>query len=287
MNRQLLSINIAALALVTLSLGCSGNGNSPVLSGLENNPTLQALTPDSLKTHLTGDRADGAERSARGEAGERGKKGHRGRGDRLMKLLQDDCATVTGDPKAGGSAVFANCEVRGGTLTGNVTWSGDQDASEDGFSSSTTKQVTYVKTGEDAGLQELGPARMWAEELGIQLLPDVWDRAEINSSMSSSGTKGDRESFRRTGTTTINIFDGATQARTITVVWNAPVDVTLTVDGTTHVIDLSEVREKMKDRIGEFRQKREKQHAEVDSASTPELAPASDASTVLTGNTRA
>jgi hypothetical protein len=256
----------------------------------ENNPTLQALTPDGLEARLTGDRTDGTRRfggdAEGGKAGHEGR-GHRGRGDRMMKLLEDDCAQVTGDPKTGGSAVFTSCEVRGGTLTGNVSWSGDQDASEEGFNASSTKQVTYLKSGDDANLPELGPARMWAEELGIELLPDTWDRAEINSTMSSSGTKGDRESFQRTGTTTINIFDGATQARTITVVWNAPVDVTLTVDGETHVIDLSEVREQMKERMGEFRQKHDQKKAELDSASTPDVAPASDATTVLAGNTSA
>lgn len=267
--RQIISLGL--LATSALLLGCtSGAGATPVLSGLmDHNPTLQAIgdsvAPASLVSATEG--ADGETRSKRwnrdGKQRGEGSRGAEGRGMRggrpggghkgegFGQLLDDPCVQMTGDPKAGGSATFSQCEVRGGTLTGTVTWSPDQDPSDEAFSKSTTKQLTFIKTADRAMVPELGPARMWAEAEGMQLLPESWDRAEISSSIQMRGSKGNRNSFQRTGTTTILMFDGTAQVRNIGITWNAPSTVTLTVDGSSKTIDLSQMRDRMKERMGE------------------------------------
>lgn len=272
--RQIIILGL--LATSALLLGCSsGAGATPVLSGLmDHNPTLQAIgdsvAPASLVSATEG--ADGETRTKRwnrdgehrGEAKQRGEgsRGAEGRGmrggrpggghmgDRFGQLLDDPCVQKTGDPKAGGSATFSQCEVRGGTLTGTVTWSPDQDPADDAVSKSTTKQLTFIKTADRAMVPELGPARMWAEAEGMQLLPESWDRAEISSSIQMRGSKDNRDSFQRTGTTTILMYDGTAQVRNIVVTWNAPSNVTLAVDGNSKTIDLSQMRDRMKERMG-------------------------------------
>lgn len=272
--RQVIALGF--LATSALLLGCSsGTGATPVFSGLmDHNPTLQAIgdsvAPASLVSATEGADAEARPKrwnrdgKQRGEVNQRGDGFHgaEGRGKRggrsgggpagagLGHLLDDPCVQKTGDPKVGGSATFSQCEVRGGILTGTVTWSPDQDPADEAFSKSTTKQLTFIKTADRAMLPELGPARMWAESEGIQLLPESWDRAEISSSIQMRGSKGHRDSFQRTGTTTILLYDGTVQVRNIVITWNAPSTVTLTVDGSSKTFDLSQLRDRMKERMG-------------------------------------
>ncbi|MEO7994457.1 MAG: hypothetical protein ABI743_08660 [bacterium] len=260
MNRILA---LAGLVLTLASLGCSGGG-AAVAATLDRNPAFQALTTGGHGDNATpadGERTGGHRRFGRHGGGQGG--------DELgRKLLEDPCANVVGSPKEGGSATFTNCTVHGGTLSGTVTWSGNT-AGDSGLAMTNTKQVTYVKSGDaEGGLPEMGKVHMFLKQAGIAVQPVTWDRAEVQSNIKMSGTKGERESFSRTGTTTISLYNANAVARTIQIVWDAPRTVTITIDGDAHVIDLATIRDAFKARrdSGEGRGKHHGGKAEAESA---------------------
>ncbi|HYE77523.1 MAG TPA: hypothetical protein VEI97_06025 [bacterium] len=217
------------LAAVGLLAGCTDGPDSTLISAIAGGPAGQALMagaaqrPDRDGSHRSGGR----------------------RGDPLMGFLKDnDCAQITGSPREGGQAVLTNCEGPGGTtMSGTITWSGVQEGADGSHIGTTSKTLTIARpAGADGPIPEMGPLHRLAEDQGFDLEPVAWDRAEVSSQMSMGGTKGDRESFRRTGTTTVTLFNGGSQVRTVDLTWNGDKTVTVTIDGQTRTINLPEMR---------------------------------------------